>query len=520
MLAIAYILSISITILLPLLLATWLRRRFHVSWFLFGVGTLTFIGSQIVHLPLNALLAKWGILPTGMPTGASLWIMASIAGLTAGVCEELARTAGYALLNRFHKVEDGLMLGLGHGGIEAMIILGIMTAGTIGQLFALRGTDLSSLALNTDQLNALSKQMQIFNQSPLIAFLPLLERMIAMTLHIILSLMVLRAFQKQNALWVVFAILYHAIVDFGAVVLAANNTNSLLMEGIFFLTLVPGLVWVYYTYRSQIAQNIKPHLPVEWGLFGQSLRKELMQLWRSKMVFVISGVFALFGIASPLLAYFLPQIMGSIAGAEMFKDLIPVPSLKDSLDQYIKNISQFGFLIAILVGMGKVANEKESGMTEMILHKPLPRWAFILSKFLAQALVYLAAFLIAEVFAYTYSVYLFQPFSFGVFSWMNLLIYLWLMVFVAITTLGSTIARTTGAAAGISLAGAIAILLSASIPNYGAISPQSLISWVSTMTSNVAFNLKTSNFTALGAAVVVIIMSLVWAVGLFEQQEI
>jgi hypothetical protein len=34
------------------------------------------------------------------------------------------------------------------------------------------------------------------------------------------------------------------------------------------------------------------------------------------------------------------------------------------------------------------------------------------------------------------------------------------------------------------------------------------------------FNLQTSNFTALGAAVVLIIMALIWAVGLFEQQEL
>lgn len=521
MLAFAYILSITITILLPLFLATWLRRRFRVSWFLFAVGTLTFIGSQVVHLPLNALLSKWSLLPiAAVPTGAALWRVAIIAGLTAGVCEELARTAGYALLKRFRKVEDGIMLGLGHGGVEAMIILGIVTAGTIGQLFALRGTDLSTLSLSAAQMAALGKQMQIFNQSPLVAFLPLLERMIAMTFHVILSLLVLRAFQHRNAMWVILAILYHAIVDFGAVMLSSGNSNPGLIEVILLLSLIPGLIWVFYTYRSQFSVSIKSRLPVEWGLFGQSLRKELMQLWRTKMVFVILSVFAIFGIASPLLAYFLPQILGSVAGAEMFKDLIPVPALKDSLDQYIKNISQFGFLIAILVGMGKVASEKESGMTEMILNKPLPRWAFILSKFVAQALVYMAAFLVAEVFAYGYSVYLFQSFSFAVFSWMNLLLYLWLMVFVAITTLGSTVARSTGAAAGISLASAIVILLSGSIPRYGGISPQALMTWVASMTSKVVINLKTSNFTALGAAVVVIIIALVWAVGLFEQQEI
>ncbi len=316
------------------------------------------------------------------------------------------------------------------------------------------------------------------------------------------------------------AILYHALVDFGAVYLANKTSNALLLEGAFAAIILPGAIWAYLTFRNQARQNRQAFLGVEWGLFWQSLRKEMMQLWRTKMVLVIWGVFALFGIASPLLAYFLPQILGSIEGAQMFKDLIPTPAVTDAIGQYVKNISQFGFLIAILVGMGRVAGEKEKGMTEMILHKPLPRWAFILSKFTAQALVYLSAFLIAEIFAYSYTIFLFQSFSLPFFTFMNLLLFLWLLVFVATTTLASTLTSSIGAAAGVSLGMAVVLMLSAQIPKYGAVSPQALMNWVGAMTANMSLDLQTSNFTALAAAVVVIIMSLVWAIGLFERQEI
>ncbi len=238
------------------------------------------------------------------------------------------------------------------------------------------------------------------------------------------------------------------------------------------------------------------------------------------MVLVIVGVFALFGMASPLLAYFMPQIFGSIEGAEMFKDLIPTPTVTDAMAQYLKNISQFGFLIAILIGMGSVASEKEKGITEMILHKPLPRWAFILSKFTAQSLVYLAAFFVAEILAYIYVMVLFEPISFGLFTFINVLLVLWLLCFTAITILGSTVSRSIGAAAGISLAGSVVLMLSAQIPQYGAISPQSLMGWAGLLGTNLVFSLDTSNFTALGAGLVLIIMLLIWSVGLFEQQEL
>jgi uncharacterized membrane protein YhfC/ABC-type transport system involved in multi-copper enzyme maturation permease subunit len=518
--ALAYGFSIGLTIIIPLVLAVILRRRFRVSWFLFGVGSLTFIGSQVIHLPLNNLLSKLGILPGSAPQGWALLAMALILGLTAGLCEELARALGYYLLKSSRRFADGVMLGLGHGGIEAMILVGILAAGTIGQLFALRGTDLSSLGMSSAQLTYITGQMEIFNRSPLNAFMPLLERLIAMTLHVVLSMMVLHAFQTHKSRWVVAAILYHAIVDAVAVLLASSNTSGLVMEGVFLITVIPGLIWVIEVFGKQARETGQQVLPIEWSLFWQSFRKEMIQLNRTKMTLVILAVFALFGIASPLLAYFMPQIIGSVEGAEMFKDLIPTPSIKDALEQYLKNISQFGFLIAILVGMGQVASEKERGTTEMILNKPLPRWAFILSKFTAQAVVYVAAFAIAELFAYGYTIYLFETFSLAVFTLLNFLLLMWLLCFVAITTLASTVSKGIGMAAGFSLAGAVVILLSVQIPKYGAISPQALMNWAGLLAQDQIFNIQTSNFTALGMAVVLIIMAMVWAVGLFERQEI
>jgi uncharacterized membrane protein YhfC/ABC-type transport system involved in multi-copper enzyme maturation permease subunit len=515
-----YIISIALSILIPVTLAVLLRRRWRVSWFLFAVGSLTFIASQIVHLPLNNLLSKIGVIPTGMDSGWMIAQTAIVMGLTAGICEELARVVGYSLLKKARQAEDGLMLGLGHGGIEAMIFIGILMAGSVAQLFAMRGVDLSNLNLGPDQLLQLQKQLDFLNQSALLGLIPLLERMLAMTLHVVLSLMVLYAFQTHKRIWIVWAILYHAAVDAIVVVLTLNNFDTLLIELGLFLSVLPGVLWGFKVFGKQLKANQQPRQAIEWGLFAVAIRKELKQLWRTKMVLVIIGIFALFGMASPLLAYFMPQIFSSIEGAEMFKDLIPEPSTMDAIGQYLKNISQFGFLIAVLVGMGSVASEKEKGITEMILHKPLPRWAFLLSKFSAQALVFLAAFLIAEILAYIYIWVLFEPISLGLFTLINGILFLWLLCFSAITLLGSTVSRSVGAAAGISLAGSVILLLSAQIPRYGNLSPQALMNWAGMLASKLNFNLQTSNFSALGAAIVLIIMLLVWAVGLFEEQEL
>ena len=251
--AFVYSLSFTLTILAPILLALWLRRYFRVSWFLFGIGSLTFIGSQIVHLPMLNLLSKWGVLPasTGALEGAALWQSAAILGLAAGICEEPARALAFWLLKRSRHAESGIMLGLGHGGIEAMILVGIFGAGSLAQLFALRGQDLSTLPLTPQQLSFLKQQLLMFEGSPLLGFTPLLERILAIGLHVVLTLMVLKAYQEKRPVWVLIAIAYHALVDFGAVYISNITSNSLIMEGAFLAIILPGAAWAYFSFRGQ-----------------------------------------------------------------------------------------------------------------------------------------------------------------------------------------------------------------------------------------------------------------------------
>jgi len=187
------------------------------------------------------------------------------------------------------------------------------------------------------------------------------------------------------------------------------------------------------------------------------------------------------------------------------------------MEQYIKNITQFGFIIAVLLGMGAVAGEKERGMTAMILSKPMPRWAFVVSKFAAQALVYALGFLLAALGAHYYTLILFDGFNLGLFLFANVLLWVWLLVFAAMTLLGSTIGRTTGSASGIALVGSVLLLLAGSLPRIGAFAPSGLVAWAGQLGSG---GDVPANSGALVAGVVLIIVSLITAVALFETQEL
>lgn len=519
---ILYILSVLLMIALPLALAIGLRRRFFVPWWLFCLGMATFIGSQLYHLPLNNWLSDLGLIGEVSPQSPALLQTSLVLGLSAGFSETLARAAGYWFLFRrraAQRWQDAVMVGLGHGGIEAMVIGAIFTAASVTSLWVLRDTDLSTLDLSAAQFEVLSRQMVLFFSSPWLALAPLLERAIALVLHVTLSVLVWLAFKRRNLLYGLLAVLYHGLFDATAVYAAQFIENAWLLEAMLAVMALPGAVWMLSLRPSKEARARRrlPAVSTELALFGTAVAKELRQQWRTRRMLVVGAVFALFGLVSPLIARFTPELLSTIEGAEQFAELVPTPTTADALTQYVKNLTQFGFIIAILLGMGAVAGEKEKGTAALILSKPLPRWAFILSKFVAQALVYLLGFAVASLGAYYYTLILFDPLQLGPFLLGNVLLLLWLLTFTAVTLLSSTLAGATGAAAGLALAGSVLLFVAGSLPRVGVLAPAGLVAWASQLGLESAVS---ANGGALAASMVLIVVCLITAVAAFESQEL
>ncbi len=240
---IAAFLNPLLMIAMPVLLAIWIASRLKAEWRLFGLGMLAFVGSQVLHIPFNArvlspLIRRWGLEPV---TGsASLAILGLLLGLSAGVFEESARYLVYARWLRDNRQwHDGLMLGAGHGGMEA-ILLGLLSFYSFLQLTALRGTDLAQ-TLRPDQVESVRSTLQMYWALPYYQHLiPALERAAAICLHLGLSLVVLQTFTRRNRLWFVLAIAWHAVVD-AVAVFGISTWGVYVTEG---LVVIAGLLSV------------------------------------------------------------------------------------------------------------------------------------------------------------------------------------------------------------------------------------------------------------------------------------
>jgi ABC-2 type transport system permease protein len=247
-----------------------------------------------------------------------------------------------------------------------------------------------------------------------------------------------------------------------------------------------------------------------------SLHKELLEAWRGKRFLVAVILLGAFGMMSPLLAKFMRELFGAIPGAEMFSAMIPEPTIMDAIGQYIKNVEQFGILLALLLSMGLVTVEKERGTAALMLSKPLSRSSFILSKFLGVSIVLLSAILVAALGGYYYTLFLFEPLPMGDWLIFNGLMGLLLLVVAAITILFSTLFSSQAAAAGVALGVYLLISLFGNIPAVSPYIPDRVVRWgVSLFTSQ-----PEPAWGALGVSLALIAICLTAACLVFRRQEL
>jgi ABC-2 type transport system permease protein len=247
-----------------------------------------------------------------------------------------------------------------------------------------------------------------------------------------------------------------------------------------------------------------------------SLRKELMEQIRTSRLLVLLAILGFFGLTSPLMARYISEIMRLVPGGEQFTAMIPPPTVNDAIAQYIKNTSQFGIVMALLLSMGSIAQEKEHGTAALMLVKPLPRVSFLLGKFLALALVFAIALLVAGLGAYLYTAVLFQVLDLGAWLALNGLMWLEMLVFVALTLLFSTLFRSQAAAVGLGFGMILLFALLGSLPTLGELQPGQLVVWGASLFGPA----PVSAWPALWVSLGLIALSLLAAWLVFRRQEL
>jgi ABC-2 type transport system permease protein len=210
--------------------------------------------------------------------------------------------------------------------------------------------------------------------------------------------------------------------------------------------------------------------------FAIFLRKELRESLRTNRLLVVVAIFAVLGIISPLAAKYTPELLKSLGtGSGGVTIILPTPTVRDAIAQFIKNVAGTGIFVAVLLPMGLVAREKERGTAAFVLSKPLSRPAFLTAKLVALGLTLTAGVAIGALATYWYTALLFTPISVAGFLAASLLVLLYLLVYASFTFLGSTLVRAQLPAAGIGLVGWIIVSILSIFPDIKKFTPEGLL---------------------------------------------
>jgi ABC-2 type transport system permease protein len=250
--------------------------------------------------------------------------------------------------------------------------------------------------------------------------------------------------------------------------------------------------------------------------FLTALRKEWLGQWRTYRFLALGAVLIVFGLLSPLLAKYTPEIIKLIPNGEAIAQLIPTPTITDAVAQYIKNSSQFGVILALLLTMGAVAQEKDKGTAAMMLVKPMPRFTFLMAKFSALAILFAVAIAVAGAACYTYTWLLFG--ALDVLPWLALngLLLLFMLVYVALTLFCSVLTKSQAAAGGLALCLLFILGLVGAIPGWGEYLPGQLLAWG----EELAAGKMNAFWPALWVSLGIIAAALIGAWLIFEKQEL
>ena len=254
-------------------------------------------------------------------------------------------------------------------------------------------------------------------------------------------------------------------------------------------------------------------------MFRTLLAKEFLEQRRTSKLLIFLGVFFIVGCISPLLAKYTPEMLKMIPNIPANVDIntfFPTPTLKDAIAQYAKNSSQFGVLLVIVLTMNGIAQERERGTAAMLFSKPVKRGAFIMSKWLAGMATVTASVILASIACAIYTTVLFSSLPLGKYLIFNVLLLLFLAVYLSIALMSSALARNQNMAAAIAFGLLVILLVLSSLPRISDFSPIGLLSWGSSIIDGGS----TTYWPALGISLALVVGSLVIAWFHLERQEI
>lgn len=188
------------------------------AWFLGAAGF--FIMQIIIRIPILNMLALTAGFQSFVAKHYVLYCL--VVAFTAGLFELIGRYAVAKVMAKNLSYEKGFAAGLGHGGIEAIIVIGMTYLNNllyIGMINsgAFDGIVEQTAALGVDTASLIAIKDALIDTNSAVFLLAGYERILTMILHVALSLLVCYfVCKKQELKGILICLVCHWMVDFVA----------------------------------------------------------------------------------------------------------------------------------------------------------------------------------------------------------------------------------------------------------------------------------------------------------------
>lgn len=212
--------ALAFAIIFPVGLLIWWKKKTGESLWCFIAGAICFILFAYILESLLHQFCVFGENAAAKAISGSPFLYMLYGAFAAGIFEETGRFFGFKLLLKRHQEKEcSVAYGIGHGGVEVILVLGMTYAVYLLGLLGVQFGD----AETTAQVVAAANSIPI--EAALIA---MFERISAMMLHIGLSMIVFTAARDSSKLWLYpTAILLHALADAPACLFQKGVIKSL-----------------------------------------------------------------------------------------------------------------------------------------------------------------------------------------------------------------------------------------------------------------------------------------------------
>lgn len=248
--------SAVIAIGLPVFLLILTKKKLGAKVLFAWYGAAIFV---LFALILEQLLHSVMLKAAGDVLNSNIWLYALYGGLAAALFEETGRfvTMKFWMKKELSR-ENAIMYGVGHGGVEAIMIVGVTCINNLVTSFLINSGQLEqSLASIEDGAGkelALQSLSVLWTTPGYQFFLAGVERISAIALQICLSYLVYRAVKQGKKLFFGMAFLIHFLVDALTVIL--SNMVSIVVLEIVLLAAVAALaLWVKRMYGEERSEE-------------------------------------------------------------------------------------------------------------------------------------------------------------------------------------------------------------------------------------------------------------------------